>query len=198
MSDTSGQQSWYDHKHGNVREEHEWAKVHLMCGVNTNIVTAVEIKGKLAQVSPLLPDLVSATAENFRLREVSGDKAYASVHNFAVIDSHGAVPYVPFKSNHTAKPGGLWAKMFGCFQYKRDEFLTHYHKRSNIESIFSMIKAKFRDHVRSKSEVAMINEVLCKILCHNLCVLIQETYELGITTAFWNEAERPQLAIVTL
>jgi hypothetical protein len=25
-----------------------------------------------------------------------------------------------------------------------------------------MIKAKFRDHVRSKTDVAMVNEVLCK------------------------------------
>jgi hypothetical protein len=42
-----------------------------------------------------------------------------------------------------------------------------------------MIKAKFRDHVRSKSDVAMVNEVLAKIVCHNICVLIQETYELA-------------------
>ncbi len=37
-----------------------------------------------------------------------------------------------------------------------------------------MIKAKFRDHVRSKTPVAMVNEVLCKLICHNICVLVQE------------------------
>ena len=47
-----------------------------------------------------------------------------------------------------------------------------------------MIKAKFRDHVRSKTPVAMVNEVLCKIICHNICVLIQEAQELGIDTTF--------------
>ena len=31
----------------------------------------------------------------------------------------------------------------------------------------------------------MVNESLCKVLCHNLCVLIQSTYELGISTKFW-------------
>jgi hypothetical protein len=41
-----------------------------------------------------------------------------------------------------------------------------------------MIKAKFRDHLRSKTPIAMINEVLCKIICHNICVLIQEAEEL--------------------
>jgi hypothetical protein len=47
-----------------------------------------------------------------------------------------------------------------------------------------MIKAKFRDHVRSKTPVAMVNEVLCKLICHNICVLIQEAHELGIDVRF--------------
>jgi hypothetical protein len=44
---------------------------------------------------------------------------------------------------------------------------------------------KFRDHVRSKTDVAMQNEVLCKILCHNICCVIQAMYELGIEPTFW-------------
>ena len=44
-----------------------------------------------------------------------------------------------------------------------------------------LIKAKFRDHVRSKGSDAMVNEVLCKIICHNICCLIQESHELGIS-----------------
>ena len=34
----------------------------------------------------------------------------------------------------------------------------------------------------------MVNEVLCKIICHNICCLIEESYELGIETEFWKEA----------
>ena len=37
--------SWFDHKYGIVRRQHEWVKIHIMCGVKTNVVTAVEIKG---------------------------------------------------------------------------------------------------------------------------------------------------------
>jgi hypothetical protein len=47
--------------------------------------------------------------------------------------------------------------------------------------------SQLRDHVRSKTPVAMINEVLCKIICHNICVLIQETHELGIEIEFKNK-----------
>ncbi len=111
------------------------------------------------------------------MREVSADKIYASLNNYKAIAAARRTPYIVFKSSHTgARPEPVpWRrKMFHYFQYRREEFLRHYHKRSNVESVFSMIKAKFRDHVRSKTDVAMVNEVLCKIICHNICCLIHE------------------------
>jgi transposase len=180
---------WFDHKYGVVRQQHEWVKVHLMCGVKTNVVTAVEIREKDASDTKLLPDLVNTCAAHFVMREVSADKGYSSVNNTNVIASHGAIPYIAFKSIHNGAAGGLWEKMFHYFAFNRQEFLGHYHKRSNVESTFSMIKVKFRDHVRSKTDTAMQNEVLCKILCHNICCLIQAMYELGIEPMFWDVSE---------
>lgn len=185
---------WFDHKYGSVRQRHEWVKVHLMCGVKTNIVTAVEIRDRDASDTKLLPALVDATAENFRIDEVSADKGYGSVKNYRAIQRHGATPYIAFKSIHTGKAAGLWQRMYHLYQFHRADFLAHYHKRSNVESTFSMIKAKFRDHVRSKTDAAMVNEVLCKIICHNICCLIQESHELGIDTVFWAETSPAQEA----
>lgn len=39
------------------------------------------------------------------------------------------------------------------------------HKRSNVETTFMMIKAKFGDGLRSKTKRAQINEALCKGRC---------------------------------
>jgi transposase len=72
--------------------------------------------------------------------------------------------------------------MYHYFAYQRDTFLSHYHKRSNVETTFSMIKAKFGGSLRSKSEVGQRNEVLCKVVAHNLCVLISAMHELGMPT----------------
>ncbi len=62
------------------------------------------------------------------------------------------------------------------------------HKRSHVETPFHMIKSKFGDSLRSKTKTAQINEALCKVLCHNICCLIQSMYELNLKPKFWAEA----------
>jgi len=86
---------WFDHKYGTVRQQqHEWVKVHLMCGVRTNIVTVVEIRDKEASDTKLLPDLVDTSAKNFTISEISADKGYGSVKNYKAIQRRGAVPRI--------------------------------------------------------------------------------------------------------
>ncbi|HEX3149725.1 MAG TPA: transposase [Gemmataceae bacterium] len=182
---TSKFERWYDEKYGVTRQRGVWVKVHIACGVKTNVVTAVRILDKDAADSPQFIPLVKETAREFTIGEVSADKAYTSLENFEAVAGFGGTLFAAFKTNATGAIGGLFQKMFHYFQFKQDEYLAHYHKRSNVESTFSMIKRKFGDAVRSKTETAMVNEVLCKILCHNLCVLIQEQHELGIDAVFW-------------
>ena len=47
-----------------------------------------------------------------------------------------------------------------------------------------MVKRKFGDSLRSKTDTAMKNETLAKILAHNICCLISAWYELGIEPMF--------------
>ncbi len=41
-----------------------------------------------------------------------------------------------------------------------------------------------RGSLRSKSDVAQANEVLAKVLSHNICTVIQAIHELGLDVAF--------------
>ena len=166
------------------RKKAVWVKAHIACGVKTNIVTAVRILDKDAGDSPQFIPLLKETADGFTIGEVSADKAYASVENFEAVAGLGGAGFIAFKSNATGACGGHYEKAFHYFSFKRDEYMAHYHKRSNVESTFSMVKRKFGGEVRSKTDVAMVNEVLCKLLAHNLCVLIQEEHELGIESVF--------------
>jgi transposase len=178
---------WFDEKYGVQRSGKDWVKAHAICGVKTNIVTAVRIEGRDAGDSPQFKPLVETTvAAGFTVKEVPADKAYLSHDNQALVAALGGMAFIPFKSNsQPGEAGTLWEKLFLYYALHREDFLKHYRQRSNAESTFSMVKAKFRDHVRSKTDTAMTNEVLCKVLCHNLCVVIQSQIELGIETAFW-------------
>jgi transposase len=177
---------WYDVKHGVERREHDWVKVHLACSVKTHVVTAAAIYNKDAADSPILPELLRTTKEAFNVKEMSGDKGYLSVENVEAIFDAGGVPFIAPKVNTTGGAGGLFEKMFHFYQYRREEFLKHYHKRSNVESVFSAVKRKFGDSVRSKTPPAMVNEVLAKLVCNNLCCVILSQLELGIEAEFWN------------
>ena len=182
---TSKFERWCDEKYGVTRRQAQWVKAHLCCGVKTNIVTAAIVGDKNAADCPQFPELTKKTAENFTIHEMSGDKAYLSAENLELVDGLGGVPYIPFKVDSQFGNTPLWDRMFHYFQMRRDEFLDHYHKRSNVESTISAVKCKFGDAVRSRIETAMMNEVLAKVVCHNLSCVIAAWYELGIDPTVW-------------
>ncbi len=182
---------WFDHKWGKQRSKQTWVKTHIMCGVKTHTVTSVEATPYESSDNRQFIPLVSKTAETFNINEVSADKAYTDRRNLKAVQAVGGTAFIPFKSNSTGKADhhhgfdGLWNRMWHFYNFNREVFLNHYHKRSNVETAISMIKAKFGASVRAKTPIAQVNEVLCKILCHNICVLIQSIYELGLEPTFW-------------
>ena len=183
---TSVYDRWFDYKWGREKKEARWIKAHIMCGVKTNIVTAVEVTETAAHDAQFFAPLVGTTAREFDVQEVSADKAYLSRKNLHAVEDVGGTAYIPFKSNSLPSPrngqnwDSLWESAYHFYQLHRAEFLGFYHKRSNVETTFSMIKAKFGAAVRAKTAVSQINEVLVKILCHNIVVLIQSMFELGV------------------
>jgi transposase len=190
---STGQMRWYDAKYGETADCKLWVKLHLMCGTTTNVVTSVEASDGFAHDYPFYKSLVEKTAQSgFKMSEISADKGYTGESNLLTTVRHGAVPYIPFKSNAREQSkrnpkSSVWVKMFHYYNLRRDEFLTHYHRRSNVETVFSMIKSKFGARLRCKTPVAQINEALCKVLAHNLCCVIQSVYELNINASFRTE-----------
>jgi len=182
-------EKWYDQKYGVTRQKCVWVKTHIACGVKTNIITAVRILDKDAADSPQFVPLVKETRNNFEIGEVSADKAYGSLENFEQVADCGGQAFIAFKSNATGGVGGQFEKAFHFFQFNPEEYMARYHKRSNVESTFAAVKKKFGDSVASKTDAAMVNEVLCKLLCHNLTCLIQEQETLGIVPVFWKDED---------
>ena len=168
-----------------------WLKLHLMVGVKTNIVTSVEVSDGYAHDYPFFKGLVDRTADaGFKMKEVSADKGYlggricwqhcstARSLTFRLSQTQYRTHAAVMAQSRNYGPACIF------YALNRAEFLQHYHKRSNVETTFHMIKSKFGQRLRSRSLTAQINEALCKVLCHNLCVVIQSVHELGIETNF--------------
>lgn len=175
---------WFDEKHGKLHSQHPFIKLHAFAGTQTNVVTAVRVTraGDCTQ----LPALLDATRERFDVTEVSADKAYLSYENLEAIEAAGAVPYIPLKINSVMSTrSDAWERNRCRFYLQAAEWAPKYHRRSNVETTFQMIKAAFGGGVRSKLKVAQVNEVLCKVIAHNLCCLVHAIYEHGLQPDFW-------------
>jgi len=181
---TSVYRRWFDHKYGREMKEVTWLKAHAMVGTVTNVITAANVTDSSGADSPELPGLIASTDRRFDIKEVSADKAYLSHANLAAVENVGGVPYVPFKSNSRSDGPAAWRRLWALCLLNQEDFLRHYHQRSNVESTFSAVKRKFGPSVRSKNFTAQVNEVLCKLLCHNLSCLARAMYELGISPVF--------------
>jgi transposase len=163
-----------------------YVKAHIAIGTTTQIITAVEITPGNYSDTKQLPYLVNKTHENFEPKRWTADKGYSSRKNMQLIGSLEAVPFIAFKNNSTGTSKGcpIWNAMFTYFQMYREQYDKFYHRRSLIESTFSIIKRKYGEFLRSKNFEAQKNEVLLKCLCHNISQLVEEVYQNGINIKF--------------
>jgi transposase len=180
---------WREEKHSEKRFK-QWLKVHALVGTRTHVIIRAVIgeadSGDSPQFVPMLTDCLEG---GFHPSAVVADKGYLSKKNYRVASELGLDAYIPFKSNSVNRSGThgsppSWRKAFYMFQANREEFDRNYHCRSNAESVFSALKRKFGENIRSRKPVAQVNEVLCKLIAYNLTVVVHEMFENGIAPSF--------------
>ena len=126
------------------------------------------------------------------------DMGYFGNPNFEAADALNINLIVPFptgtkESSPDHRPDGPWERAYHYFHLHREEFLQRYHPRSISETGFSMLKKGHGGLVRSTILVAQFNEVLCKVLAHNICCLITAMYEWDLDLSFGNGDSRLKL-----
>jgi transposase len=184
---------WREEKHGEKRGK-GWLKVHALVGTRTHVILRAVVSEKNSGDAPEFePLLRGAVEDGFSPSSVVADKGYLSADNYATAASLGIEPFIPFKagtvSNEINRIRGVrkpesWIKAYHLFQANRPEFDRNYHKRSNVEAVFSALKRKFGENIRSRRPVAQVNEVLCKLIAYNLTVVVHEMFENGIAPCF--------------
>jgi len=194
--------SWNEHKWGKLQpttttgRKHHWLKVSACVGTATHVITAVVVTGPSVGDATLLPELLAQTAKNgFSINKVTGDAAYLSTMNIRVAEQLGAKPYYAFKSNSTGTSSPEMARLYHTFMADQARYLDEYHDRSNVEAAFSMLKQEFGGFVRARKPIAQYNEILCKVICHNLSCIVTAMYEMGIDAKFGESASRVRVAL---
>lgn len=193
---------WFN-KHTNRRERRrDHAKLHVMIGVRTKVITYAEVSEGSASDMAYLKHLVAGTAQYFSISEVSADAGYLSGENMYTVLLHGGIPYIAFKKNCALDANyksTFWKDMLYLWKTRHEIFMERYFLRNNVEATFHAMKMKFGGGLRSKSKTAQFNEALAKALCHNICVLIRSTHELGIDPLAWSEKiPRPKAEGITI
>jgi len=152
--------------------------------IQSGIITAAIVTDAHDHDSPRLPRLLEMASQHFKIREVLADSAYASAANFEAILAKGAKPYINFKRNAKGVKPGAFRETFLYYKNHRADWEEHYRRRRVVEAVWSAVKRMFGEHLRSKGDVAAKNELLLKLLCHNLCCLIRCSHEFGIEPEF--------------
>ena len=184
---TSRFDRWTNYKWGKHKgKERIWKKAHAVSCCKTNTFISVEVTNKNTADATMTEKVIGNKTKYFQLDKFVGDKAYSSRRILKFIHEMGMMPFIPFKKNVTGKSKGtiIWRQMWEHFKLNNEEYMNAYHVRSNIETSFHMVKKRFGDDVKTKTEIGNINEIKTKFLCHNICVLIIEAYESNIDIDF--------------
>lgn len=180
-------QRWFDFKWGKLEgKERIWRKAHVCIGCKTNVFLSVKVTESNVADAKMTEEVIGMKTKYFDMKDFVADKAYLCRRIIKFLDNLGLEIYIPFKSNSVGKPKGcrLWRVMFEKFHNENEDYMKKYHRRSNIETAFFMVKQNFGDNILTKNLEANINEIKVKFLCQNISTLIQEAYERDIEIDF--------------
>ena len=153
---------WLDGKEAPESERQQWAKLHLLVGVKSNIIARAAISPGNHHDSPYYKGLITETAEHFDVHRVLADLGYSSRGNNRLGGELGFDVRIPFKSNTRtpADDGSEWSANLRLFLNENERFMAEYQLRSNVESTNGSVKAMQPQKLRCKSFDAQVNEAL--------------------------------------
>lgn len=179
---------WNKVKWGRKVSFKDYMKGNILIGTRTNVICSCEVTPGTFHDIKQAPRLIIEASANFKMKEISADKGYSSKAVHKIIKSIGAFPYIPFQKRiREPKEGApkIWNECFLLFRDNKEKWKEHYHKRSNVETTFAMVKRNLGEYLFSKNYVAQRNELMMKFTCHNITCLIQEMFEHGIKIDFY-------------
>jgi hypothetical protein len=149
---------------------HHYPKLGLVCGTDDHFIFASHAgRGPRPDVDEFRP-LVAETLRIVQLSQLAADAGYDSEpnHKFAR-DKHGIRTIIPAKHGRpTAKlPAGRYRRLMKV-RFDRPA----YRRRSQVETVMSMIKRRQGAHVGGRSYHSQCRDLRLLVLTHNVMILV--------------------------
>jgi len=169
---SGGYRKVYDKIHAPLQKVR---KVHVACLKNSRIIAYAKASKGTEHDSPHFEEAVRTVCKNgFQIRTLLADAGYSGKNNYALCRELGIMNvFIDFKSNATLRraKSDIWREKLRLYKEQKEIWNQSYRFRVIIEGIFSAIKRKNLNYLRSKKEVARDVEILLKCLVYNLTII---------------------------
>jgi len=178
--------TWFDIRIRRKSKRRDHIKLHIVIDVGTGIIHHFTITGwsgsdgkEFKRLLKYLPQIGKAV----------GDKAYSSRKNCEIVAGKKGKPLLRFKSNATGRAKGsfAWKASFQSFSDDEEGWMTEYHVRSIVESVFACIKKCWGSAIQSIKGWLKRRELAMKVLAYNVkrVLFFDKAEESGIP--LWDE-----------
>jgi len=167
-----GYKKVYDKKHAPLDVVR---KIHVVCLKNSKVIAYAKATKGTEHDSPHFEEAVRTISKNgFQIKTLLADAGYNSKNNYALCRELGIMDvFIDFKSNSTLRraKSDIWREKLRLYKEQKEIWNQSYRFRVIIEGVFSAMKRKNLNYLRSKKETAMDVELLLKALVYNLTII---------------------------
>jgi len=169
---TGGYRKVYDKKSSSLQKVR---KLHIVCLKNSKVIAYAKATEGTKHDNLLFEESVRAILKNgFQVKTLLADAGYTGKNNYALCRELGIMNvFIDFRKNATLKraKSDIWREKLRMYKEQKEIWHETYRFRVIIEGIFSAIKRKNLNYLRSKKEVARDVEILLKCLVYNLTII---------------------------
>jgi len=169
---TGGFKKVHDKKHAPLAHVR---KLHIACLKNSKVIAFAKATEGTKHDSPIFDEAVNTIVKNgFKIKTLLADAGYTGKKNYALCRDLGIFNvFIDFRKNSTFKnaKSDIWREKLRLYKEQREIWNQTYRFRVIVEGIFSAIKKKNLNYLRSKKETAQDVELLLKALVYNLTII---------------------------
>lgn len=169
---TGGYSKVHDKRSGSL---YKVRKLHAVCLKNSKVIAYAKATKGTTSDFPMFEEMIRTIVKRgFQIKTLLADSGYCSKKNYALCRELGINnAFIDFRNNAILRraKSDIWREKLRLYKEQKEIWNQSYRFRVLIEGIFSAIKKKNLNYLRSKKETAQDVEVLLKALVYNITII---------------------------